>query len=351
MDFLIETLFDENIRVWVEAFFVFLIIFLTLYLFRTVLLSRLRKLCLKTKTQADEILVDSIMLIGPVFYFVISVWGASQFLELSDLVTKIINWVTLALVVYYVTKAVQKLTEYIIHNHIFKEREGKSDSGIIVKGFITQLTKVVIWGAAILILLQNLGVEISVLLGGMGLAGLAVGFALQSILEDIFAFFSIYFDRPFEIGDFIIVGEEMGTIEKIGIKTTRIRTLQGQELVMSNRELTGQRIHNYRKMEERRIVFGFGITYETDYKKLKKVNGIVEKVFEDLKKDARLDRVHFHDFGDFSLDYEVVYYVLTRDYYQYMDVQEKVNLALFKAFEKEGISFAYPTKRVLLDKS
>ncbi len=344
-----EFLISEEIQVWITSFFVFWIIFFSLYLFRTLFLSRIRKLCLKTKTQADEILVDSIIQIGPLLYFMVSVWGAVQFLELPDLVDKIINWITLILLIYYVTRTVQKLSEYLIKNHIFKKRKGESDSGVIIKGFITQLTKVVIWGAALLILLQNLGVQISVLLGGMGLAGLAIGFALQTVLEDIFAFFSIYFDKPFEIGDFVIFDEEMGTIEKIGIKTTRIRTLQGQELVVSNRELTSKQIHNYRKMEERRIVFKFGVTYETDYKKLKNINKIVGDIFEKID-TARLDRVHFHEFGDFSLNYEVVYYVLSKDYYDYMNIQEAVNLSLFKEFENEGIGFAYPTKRVLLEK-
>ena len=346
MENFLEIEMDERL----QALIVFMLVFAALYLFRTMVLGRLRNLCNRTKTQADEILVDSIIHISPIFYFMVSVWGAIQFLELPELLVKIVNWVTLILLIYYVTKAVQKITEYIIKNHIFKERKGESDSGVIIKGFITQLTKVVIWGAALLILLQNLGVQISVLLGGMGLAGLAVGFALQSILEDIFAFFSIYFDRPFEIGDFVIFEEEMGTIEKIGIKSTRVRTLQGQELVVSNRELTSKQIHNYRKMQERRIVFTFGITYETDYKKLKKVNKIVNKIFNNIK-GARLDRVHFHEYGDFSLNYEVVYYVLSKDYYDYMDTQEAVNLALFQEFEREGIDFAYPTKRVLLDKN
>jgi len=345
-----EILFENGIKPELQAFLVFIGIFAVLYLFRTMILNRLKQLSMKTKTEVDEILVDSIMQIGVLFYFVVSIWGASQFLELPELLVKIINWTTLVLVIYYATKTTQKLSEYFIRHYIFKERKGESDSGVIIKGFITQLTKILIWGAAFLILLQNLGVQISVLLGGMGLAGLAVGFALQTILEDIFAFFSIYFDRPFEIGDFVIFDEERGTIEKIGVKSTRIRTLQGQELVVSNRELTSKRIHNYRKMQERRIVFTFGITYETEHQKLKKVNKIVNKIFNNIKR-ARLDRVHFYEYGDFSLNYEVVYYVLSKDYYDYMDTQEAVNLALFQEFQKEGIDFAYPTKRVLLDKN
>ena len=347
-----EFLLENETQLWIRAGLVFLLIFVGLYLFRTILLNRVHSLCLKIKIKIDEILVQSIMDISPLFYFVVALWGASQFLDLPDLVIKVINWLALILLIYYVTRTAQKLLEYLIKNHLFKgkqEKEKEGDSGLIIRGFVTQLTKIVIWGVAILILLQNLGIQISVLLGGLGLAGLAIGFAIQSILEDIFAFFSIYFDKPFEIGDFIIIGEEKGTIEKIGIKSTRIRSLQGQELVISNRELTSKQIHNYRKMKERRIVFNFGVTYETEYEKLKKINTIVEKIFDGIK-EARLDRVHFHEFAASSLNYEVVYYVVHPDSYTYMNTQESVNLALVKEFKKEGINFAYPTKRVLLEK-
>jgi small-conductance mechanosensitive channel len=349
-EFLDTAFLGNELRDWLVALLVFLIISLALYIFKEIVVSKLHNISRKTKTEADDILIDCIGKMSPLFYFVVSIWGASQFISLPDLVTKVIGWITLAVVLFYITIKIQKLTEYVLNKHVFKkEKEGDIKSTLVIRRFIGQITKILIWTVALLLFLQNLGVQISVLLGGLGIAGLAIGFAIQNILEDIFSFFSIYFDKPFEIGDFIIVGEERGTIESIGIKSTRMRSLQGQELVVSNKELISRQIHNYRKMEERRIVFNFGVTYETDSQKLQKVNKIVKKIFNGIQ-NARIDRVHFHEFGDFSLNYEVVYFVTTQDYYTYMDTQQKVNLELIKEFEKEGIEFAYPTKRILLEK-
>lgn len=344
-----QRFFYNSFEEWAIALLVLIGILIFLYLFRSILLGKLRKLANQTSSQVDNILIEGISKTSPLFYVFIAIWGASQFLLLPDLVVDIINWVTLAIVLYYATIILQKLAEYLIETHIFGKAKGDKDSTLIIKRFINQLVKLVIWIIAILLLLQNLGIEISVLLGGLGVAGLAITFGIQNILEDILSFFSIYFDKPFQIGDFVAIGDKMGTIKAVGVKSTRIETLQGEELVVSNKELTSTQIHNHKKMQERRVVFHFGVTYETKYKKLKRINKIVEQIFENVE-NARLDRIHFQDYGDFSLNYEVVYYVTTRDYDVYMDIQEKINLALFKAFEEEGIDFAYPTKRVLLEK-
>jgi small-conductance mechanosensitive channel len=183
------------------------------------------------------------------------------------------------------------------------------------------------------------------LIAGLGIGGLAIAFALQGVLGDLFASFSIYFDKPFRIGDFIVVGSDVGNVEKIGIKTTRIRTLQGEELVISNTELTTARVQNFKKMEERRIVTEFGITYETKQELVREVPGIVTLIFDDLD-GGRLDRVHFTKFADSSLLFEVVYYVQSSDYRQYLDIQQAFNFDLMKRFSEVGIEFAYPTQTI-----
>ena len=196
--------------------------------------------------------------------------------------------------------------------------------------------------------LSNLGIEITPLVASLGVGGIAIAIALQSVLGDLFAAFAIYFDKPFKEGDFIIVGNDMGTVEKIGIKTTRIQTLQGQELVVSNSELTNSRVNNYKKMKERRVVTNIGVEYSTPTKKLKKINGIVKKAVETTK-ESRFDRVHFKAFGDFSLNFELVYYVTSPDYVKYMDVQQEINFKIREAFEKEKIVFAFPTQTIHVD--
>ena len=173
--------------------------------------------------------------------------------------------------------------------------------------------------------------------------------ALQNVLSDIFASFSIYFDQPFKKGDFIIVGEDLGVVQKIGIKSTRIRHLHGEEVTISNRELTSARVHNYKKMENRRVVFNIGVVYSTPSRKLRKGVEIIKDVIKGIR-DVELERAHFKSYGDFSLNIEVAYHVLTGDYGKYMDIQQEMNFAIKERFEKEGIEFAYPTQTIYYSK-
>jgi small-conductance mechanosensitive channel len=198
-------------------------------------------------------------------------------------------------------------------------------------------------------IMSNLGFDVTSLVAGLGIGGIAVALALQSVLSDVFSSFSIYFDKPFQAGDFIIVGQHMGIVKHIGIKSTRIQTLQGEELIISNKELTSARVQNFKKMEKRRITFTFGVTYQTPVKKLKKIPEMVKEIVAKIEL-ADLDRVHFRKYGDFSLNFEVVYYVKIPDYGKYMDTQQEINLALKERFEKEGIEFAYPTQTIFLNK-
>jgi len=192
-----------------------------------------------------------------------------------------------------------------------------------------------------------MGIEVTSLIAGLGIGGVAIAFALQGILSDLFASFSIYFDKPFRIGDFITVGTDSGTVQKIGIKTTRIKTLQGEELVISNAELTTARVQNFKKMQERRGSLQFGVTYETASDKVKGINTTVEQIFESLKM-GRLDRVHFTSFGDSALIFDVVFYSESAAYADFLDLQQAFNFALMDKFAKDGVEFAYPTQVVYL---
>ena len=228
------------------------------------------------------------------------------------------------------------------------QREGKFQDPTIVY-FFTRLGGYSLWLVAALVLIDNAGYDITALIAGLGVAGIAIALGLQNILSDIFSSLSIYFDKPFKAGDFIIVGTDMGVVKKIGIKTTRIQALQGEEIVIANKELTESRIHNFGRMSQRRVEFRFGVVYETPLAKLKKVNELVKKSIEKVE-GAKLDRVHFKKFGEYSLDFEVVYYFPNADYNAYMDAQQEINYSLADFFEKEGVEFAYPVQKVLLSK-
>ncbi|MBS3811525.1 MAG: mechanosensitive ion channel family protein, partial [Halanaerobiales bacterium] len=198
------------------------------------------------------------------------------------------------------------------------------------------------WLIAILFILDNLNIEIRGLITGLGIGGIAIAFAAQTILADIFSYFTIFLDRPFDIGDFIIIGDYKGVVEHIGIKTTRVRSLSGEQLVFSNNDLTNSRINNYKRMKTRRINFDFGVVYDTPLEKLKKIPQIVEEIITKIEK-TDFDRAHFASYGEYSLIYQVVYYVNDSDYKVYMDLQEVINLKLKERFLSEGIEFAYPT--------
>jgi small-conductance mechanosensitive channel len=350
MEILKYRFLDNSLGQYLLALAVFAGLFLLLKIFRLIVVKKLKRITAKTKTEFDDFLVEVIESIGWLFYFLISLYLAVQFLTLPLFAEKIVYWALLIVVVYYLAKAVQKFIDYGFKKILNKgEREDKKFDPSALK-VLSKLIKVVLWLLAIIIVLENFGYNISAIAAGLGIGGLAIAFALQNILSDIFASFSIYFDKPFQSGDFIIVGSDMGVVKKIGIKSTRIQTLQGEELVISNKQLTEERIHNYKKMSKRRIVFSFGVVYETPVEKLRKIPAIVKEIIDKVEL-ADLDRAHFRDFGDFSLNFEVVYYLESGDYNTYMDVQQKINLALKERFEKEGIEFAYPTQTVFVNKS
>ncbi len=210
--------------------------------------------------------------------------------------------------------------------------------------------RVVLWALLLLLLLDNLGVNISSLLTGLGVGGVAVALAVQNVLGDVLASLSIALDRPFVVGDFIVVDSLAGTVEHIGLKTTRVRALSGEQLVFSNGDLLRSRLHNYKHLVERRVVLAFGVVYETAADTLAAIPDMVAEAVR-AESNARFDRAHFKALGASSLDFEAVYYVLDAEYAVHMDVQQRVLLALVRRFEAEGVEFAFPTQTVYLRSS
>ena len=208
---------------------------------------------------------------------------------------------------------------------------------------ITTVLNWVIWAGGAVFILDNLGIKISAVIAGLGIGGIALALAAQSILGDLFSSFAIFLDKPFKVGDFIIVGDLLGVVEHVGIKTTRIKSLHGEQLVFPNSDLTNSRIRNYKKMQKRRVSFQIGVLYQTTHEQLKNIPQIVAEIVKNIDK-VTLDRAHFLSFADFSLVFEIVYYVDGSDYNLYMDIQQEINLALKENFGKAGIEFAYPTQ-------
>jgi small-conductance mechanosensitive channel len=220
-------------------------------------------------------------------------------------------------------------------------------SRVTVVRAVSFVLRLAFFSILLLVALNNLGFEVTTLIASLGVGGIAVALAVQNILADLFASLSISLDQPFVLGDFIIVDDFMGTVEHVGLKTTRVRSLSGEQLIFANNDLLNSRIRNFKRMQERRVVFAIGVIYETPSKKLEIIPGIIREIIE-AQDQTRFDRAHFQKFGDFSLDFEIVYYVLTSDYNIYMDIQQAINFALFKRFEAEGIEFAYPTQKLFM---
>jgi small-conductance mechanosensitive channel len=223
-------------------------------------------------------------------------------------------------------------------------KRGKQVSNHILF-ILKKVVQVVIYVFALVVILGVFGQNLSGIIVGFGVGGIAIALAIQNILSDALTAFSIYFDHPFEIGDFIVVGDYAGTVTKIGIISTRIQLLQGEELIISNKNLISTSVRNFKKLQRRRIVFTVKVTSETAVEKLKKIPHIIAKIIKKTEL-TELDRVHFRDFGDFSLDFEVVYYMTTGDYNKYMDVQQQINYGILEEFEREKIEMAYPTQKI-----
>ncbi len=343
------TVLGNSLKQYLIALGVFILSMIILKIFKYSVLHNLKKLAKKTKVEIDDILIISIQAIHWPLYFFISIYIAIQFLSLPEIIGKGVSILILIAVAYYAVKAVQRLVDFGFQKVANKKRADEKNFDPSIINLSKKFTKGVLWILAGVIILQNLGYNISALVAGLGIGGLAIAFALQSILSDIFSSFSIYFDKPFEIGDFIIVGKDMGVVTKIGIKSTRIQALQGEEIVISNQELTSTRVNNYKKMDKRRVQFSLGVTYNTKLDKVKKIPKLIEEAINKTGK-TEFDRAHFKSFGDFSLNFEVVYYLKSNDYNEYMDAQQEINLAIKESFEKENIEFAYPTQTIFVEK-
>ena len=345
MSFFGYTVLGNGLDDYLSAFAVFLLSLIVLRIFKVIIIKNIKAFSRRTKNDYDDLVVDMIDRFNWVFFVFLSFYLGLRWLELPQGYMYWVNYVMLGITLFFVVSALLRFVDFIARK-LIRRHDGESES--IVR-FLAALVKGILWLIAILMVLSNLGINITSLVAGLGIGGIAIALALQNILGDLFASASIFFDKPFKVGDFIIVGEHMGIVKYIGIKTTRIESLWGEEIVISNSELTSTRIRNFKKMERRRIHFPFGVVYQTSPKKLKAIPGMVREIFKKVKL-ASLDRVHFKAFGDSSLDFEVAYYVESGDYNQYMDVQQEINLALFEKFEKEKISFAYPTRTVFLEK-
>jgi small-conductance mechanosensitive channel len=344
-----RTFYGNTLKTWTIALSVALASFVILSIFKKVIYRQFRARAERTTADIDDFIADLIGRIEFFFLLMIAVFLGSGFLSLPSTVRTVINKLMVIALLFQGA---------IWGNGLFdcwrersrKQKKEEDAASLTTYEALGFLVRVVLWSIVLLLVLDNLGVNITALVAGLGVGGIAVALALQNILGDLFAHISIILDKPFVLGDFIIVDNHLGTVEHIGIKTTRLRSLSGKQIVFANSDLLKSRIKNYKQMEERRAVFSLGVTYQTPAEKLAAIPGMIREAIEaqDL---TRFDRSNLKEFGNFSLNFENVYYIQTPDYNKYMNIQEAINLAILRRFEEEGIEFAYPTQTIIMEKT
>lgn len=335
-------------RVWVRASVVFVALFFALSVARTFLVNRLGRIAARSATDVDDLVVRLIQSTSPVFLFLVSLRVASSALDLTPTADKARTYVFGAIVFWQAVRWANALIAFGAKRYTARMAGTDAVTRSTARALVF-VVRLIVYSAVLVIVLENMQVKITALVTGLGIGGVAVALAAQNVLGDLFAALAIITDRPFMIGDFIVSGTEMGTIEDIGWKTTRLLSLSGEQIIMANSNLLSSRVRNYRKMQERRVVFSFGVTYDTGSAKLAAIPPIVKEVIQSVPK-TRFDRCHFMNYGESSLDFETVYYFLDPDYNKHMDAQQAILLELYRQCEAREISFAFPTRTVYIER-
>ncbi|MDT8322739.1 MAG: mechanosensitive ion channel family protein [Bacteroidota bacterium] len=331
---------------WLIAFAIAVAVTVLSFLVKRLAAKYFLKLARRTSTDLDDMFAGLIEKISLFFLVVVGAYAGSLWLQIPPGGNEIINQVLFAATVIQLALWGNSVVFYLINRttRLREYEDASTKTTISVLGF---LIKLVLWSVVLLVILDNMGFNITTLIASLGIGGIAVALAAQSILGELFASLSIAVDKPFVIGDFIIVDNFLGVIEKIGMRTTHIRSLGGELIIFSNTDLLRSRIRNYKRMEERRSLFGIGVVYGTPADKVEAIPAMVRSIIE---KDemARFDRGHFKEYGSSSLNFEFVYYVLSPEYNDFMDTQQRINFEIYRRFEAEGIEFAYPTQTIHL---
>ncbi len=316
---------------------------ITKIVIRRILLNWFRKKTKQTSCRWDDYICNlvekTVVPLVELFVFYISL----QFIQFPPQIDVWVDRIVFVIAVFFITKSLNSLVKESIHRFLTKQYSSQ-DASKNFKGLV-QIVSVFVWIIASLVILDYFGIDVTALIASIGIVGLAGAMAAKGIVEDIICYFTIILDKPFEVGDYIAFGSQSGTLLTIGLASSRIRSLSGEEIVLSNSQLINDMVRNYKKMENRRISFQIGITYETPAALVESIPSTVKSIFDKIQ-NTSFARCHFKSFGDFSLNFEIVYFVLTNDYDEYMNVQQAINLKIMEAFQKQGIEFAYPTQLV-----
>jgi len=331
---------------WLFAAVVFLGVYVLLAVTRRVMVRRLGALAARTTTQLDDLVVEIVRRTRPYFLLLIGAHVAARIVPPSGEFAVAFRALSVVLVLLQAGVWGNGLIGFGA-DHYVRQRAG-DDIGM--RATIQALgygARFALWALLVVTALQNFGVDVTALLTGLGIGGVAIALAVQNILGDLFAALAIVLDKPFVVGDFITVDTISGTVEHVGLKTTRIRSLSGEQVIIANNDLLRSKIRNYKRMEHRRVLFNIDVTYDTSADAVARIPRIVREVIEARPK-TKFDRCHFLTFAESSLRLETVYFVLDADYGVFADTQHAINLDIMRQFSAEHIEFAFPSRTVFL---
>lgn len=339
----------NSVTRWGIAMLVVVVSWIVIRVILAVIRRRASAFTEKTKTGWDDGINDVVAATRSWFLLLVSLYIGSLVVKLPERTLEVVQTGAILALLLQAAFWASELLKFSISHYLQQRRE--SDPGLATAiSAMSFIGNLVLWAVVVLLALDNIGIDVTALVAGLGVGGIAVALAAQNILGDLFASLSIVIDKPFVLGDFIIVGDKVGTVEKVGLKTTRLRALTGEQLVFANTDLLSSRVHNYKRMQQRRIVFKIGVTYETPIEKLRKIPEIIREIVES-QPQTQFDRSHFLSLDDFALAFETVYYVAVPDYNVYMDTQQAINFALMERMKADGIEFAYPTQKLFLEQT
>lgn len=335
-------------RQWLIAAGITILLLFVFFVAKPFLRARAAALAKRTETAWDDALIQVLESTRSPALLIFALYFGSVALSLPDRIRTVAASVALIAIILQAGIWVNGLLQFWLRQAV--ERRRRDDPGSVAAFNVTGwVSRLILWSVVLLLILDNLGINVTALVAGLGVGGIAVALAVQNVLGDLFASLSIVLDKPFAVGDFLVIDDCLGSVEHVGLKTTRLRSLTGEQLVLSNTDMLASRIRNYGRMYERRVVFPLGVTYQTPRDLLKKIPEIIRESVE-AQDQTRFDRAHFKAYGAYSLDFETVYYVLAADFNLSMDIQQAINLAIHERFEQAGIEFAYPTQTIFVER-
>jgi small-conductance mechanosensitive channel len=344
--FLDTTWYHNSVREWITAGLILVVGFALLAIVRRTIAGRLREPAARTPSHLDDLAVDLVRRTTNVFLFLLCLEAASRALQIPERLDRVADKVLVAVTLFQIAVWGNGIINFWLRRHVDRRRAAADAASATTIGALGYAAKIALWMVIVVSALENLGLNITALVTGLGIGGIAIALAVQNVLGDLLAALAIVMDKPFDVGDFIVVDVLQGTVEHVGLKTTRLRSLGGEQIVISNSELLKGRIRNFKRMVERRVVFTTDVAYETHVDVLARIPATLREIVS-ANRPVRFERSHFMAYTESALRVETVYYVLDPDYNRYMDIQQQVNLEILRRFRAEGIDFAYPSRPVV----